>query len=156
MYGGEAYMFEVGSYIMYGKSGVCKVTAIGDPQLSGMDSGQEYYTLEPVYGSETIFIPINAKVLMRPILGKEYARKLLEQIPELLKKFSTQIPQLEQRELPNYYKSLLASGEVMDILRLLSYIYHKRANMEKGGRKLCQTDRLYENRAEELLCSTRC
>ena len=99
-------MFEVGSYIIYGKSGVCKVKAVGEPQLSGIDTEKLYYTLEPVYGSETIFIPIDAKVPMRPILGREEAQELLEQIPQLLAQFGAQLPELEQRELPNYYKSL--------------------------------------------------
>ena len=144
-------MFEVGAYIMYGKSGVCKVKAVGDPQLSGIGVGEVYYTLEPVYGSETIFIPVDAKVRMRPILEKVSAEQLMGEIPALLKEFSEQIPQMEQRELPNYYKSLLESGEISDVLRLLACIYEKRRSMEKGGKKLCQTDKLYESKAEELL-----
>lgn len=144
-------MFEVGSYIIYGKSGVCKVKAVGEPQLSGIDTEKLYYTLEPVYGSETIFIPIDAKVPMRSILGREEAQELLEQIPQLLAQFGAQLPELEQRELPNYYKSLLGTGEILDELRLLACIYAKKNSAERGGKKLCQTDKLYEGKAEELL-----
>lgn len=144
-------MFETGSYIMYGKTGVCKVKAVGEPQLSGIDAGKLYYTLEPVYGSETIFIPVDAKVPMRPILEKEEAQKLLEQIPQLLKQYGAQPPELEQRELPNYYKSLLETGNILDVLQLLAYIYAKKNSAERSGKKLCQTDKLYEGKAEELI-----
>ena len=41
----KVYMFETGSYIMYGKTGVCKVKAVGEPQLSGIDTGKLYYTV---------------------------------------------------------------------------------------------------------------
>lgn len=144
-------MFEVGAYIMYGRSGVCKVREVGKPQLSGMDMDRLYYTLEPLYGSETIFIPVDAKVCMRPILSRQEAEEMLEQIPALLDRYREEIPVLEQRELANYYKSLLETGEFLDTLRLLAYIGVKRNNAEKGGKKLCQTDKVYGSKAEELI-----
>ena len=38
-----------------------------------------------------------------------------------------------------------------DVLQLLAYIYAKKNSAERGGKKLCQTDKLYEGKAEELI-----
>ena len=133
----KVQMFEVNAYLMYAKCGVCQVAAVGEPQCAGLEAGQAYYTLRPVYGNETIFLPVDAKVALRPILAR-------------LEQYAAERPKMEQRALAGYYRDLLKSGEVLDALRLLGYIYGKRQG--KPAYKLCQTDRLYAARAEELLC----
>ena len=145
----KVQMFEVNAYLMYAKCGVCQVEAVGEPQCAGLEAGQAYYTLRPVYGNETIFLPVDAKVALRPILARTQAEALLGEIPALLEQYAAERPKMEQRALAGYYRDLLKSGEALDALRLLGYIYGKRQG--KPAYKLCQTDRLYAARAEELL-----
>ena len=38
-----------------------------------------------------------------------------------------------------------------DWLKLLSYIYRKKEVMRNGGKKLCQTDKIYEDKVEQLM-----
>ena len=49
--------------------------------------------------------------------------------------YTSQPPELEQRELPNYYKSLLETGNILDVLQLLAYIYAKKNSAERSGKK---------------------
>ena len=52
-------MYHTGEFIVYGTSGVCEVTAVGQPAFA-RDEGRLYYTLTPVYGTETIYIPVDS------------------------------------------------------------------------------------------------
>ena len=74
-------MYQVGDLIVYGGTGVCRVMEVG-PQTGG----RLYYTLEPVYGSCRIFTPVeNSKVLMRPIVTRQEAERLIDdQISHLI------------------------------------------------------------------------
>ena len=78
-------MFDIGQQIVYGTTGVCIVNKIGplDP-ASGMGD-RIYYTLLPFYSKEsTIYTPVdNQKIVMRPILTKEEAESLIQEIPEI-------------------------------------------------------------------------
>ena len=73
-------MYHTGEFIVYGTSGVCEVTAVGQPAFA-RDEGRLYYTLTPVYGTETIYIPVDSPVFMRPVISREQAEALIESIP---------------------------------------------------------------------------
>ena len=78
-------MFQVNDLIMYGNHGVCKVMDIGPISLSMVDKNKQFYTLRPVYHNETVvYAPVdNEKSVMRMIISKEDAQKLIEDIPEI-------------------------------------------------------------------------
>ena len=50
-------MYHTGEFIVYGTSGVCEVTAVGQPAFA-RDEGRLYYTLTPVYGTEWSYVKI--------------------------------------------------------------------------------------------------
>ena len=67
-------MFQKGEYVIYGNNGICCIKEIGIPVGTPMGrSGKEYYMLAPVFGSGTIYAPLDTKVFMRPILTKAQA-----------------------------------------------------------------------------------
>ncbi len=78
-------MFETGDYIIYGNNGVCRVEDIGTLDISGVQKGQLYYTLQPVYSKGSkVFTPVNNdKVIMRPILTESEAKKIIDGIGEI-------------------------------------------------------------------------
>ena len=78
-------MFQVGDLIVYGNTGVCRVEKIGTPDLAGVPDGVDYYTLSPYYSQNSkIFTPCdNDKVVMRPIISKREARKIVKEIPSI-------------------------------------------------------------------------
>lgn len=144
-------MFAVGSYVVYGRSGVCRVDAIGNPGLIGFDNTVDYYTLQPVYGTETVYVPVDTQVLLREIMSEEAARQLLDEVPADIVEYRDSIPKIEQKELLNYYRSLISTCEVTDLLKLLTYVNSKKVVNASNGRKLCQTDKTYNSKAEGLL-----
>ena len=56
-------MYQAGDYIVYGTSGVCRVDEIKPSPFEG-EEGRQYYTLTPVTGTETIYIPVDSPVLL--------------------------------------------------------------------------------------------
>ena len=63
-------MYERGVLIMYGNSGVCRVEDVAPMKGSrGAEKNRLYYKLSPVYGSGTIYVPVDTKIFMRPVLA---------------------------------------------------------------------------------------
>ena len=74
-------MYQVGEFIVYGTSGVCEVTAVGQPDFA--EEGQRYYTLTPLRGTETIYVPVDSPVFMRPVITRAQAEALVAAIPSV-------------------------------------------------------------------------
>ncbi|MBR0438025.1 MAG: CarD family transcriptional regulator [Clostridia bacterium] len=144
-------MFDVGTYVMYNRTGVCQVMNIGSNSMPDVFENDDlFYTLKAVYGTEIIYLPVDSDKL-REIVNKEAAELFLKKTPSLIEQFREEDPKVEQRELSNFYKSLLANSDMEDWLKLLSYIYRKKEVMRNGGKKLCQTDKIYEDKVEQLM-----
>ena len=76
-------MFEKGEKIIYGKTGVCEVEDIAERAVPG--GKRLYYTLRPLYQSgNVIFAPADSdKIFMRPIITRQDAEKLIEDVPKI-------------------------------------------------------------------------
>lgn len=144
-------MFQKGKLIMYGNVGVCRVEDVGVPQgLSIADKEKLYYTLRPVYGSGTIYIPVESKVFMRPVISKEQAQELISKIPQIQEE-----PYYgrDQKVLSEQYRSFMQTHECEDLLQLIKTVYVKSKKLTRDGRKPGKTDLQYKKKAEELLHS---
>ena len=75
-------MFSVGDLIVYSETGVCRVEQIGPPPFDPK-AKREYYTLSPMNCRETIYVPVDTQVFMRPILSREAAEELIDRLPEI-------------------------------------------------------------------------
>ena len=51
-------MFKAGDMVVYGGTGVCRVLGVLIPEFA-KKRGTEYYELEPVYESGTIYAPVD-------------------------------------------------------------------------------------------------
>ena len=76
-------MYPEGTLLVYGRNGVCKVLSVGEAPFRGADPHRLYYTLSPLYGNETIYVPVDTRVLLRPILTREEAEALIRSIPSI-------------------------------------------------------------------------
>ena len=78
-------MFGKGEYIVYGTTGVCLVTDITSMSANGQDQEKLYYVLEPVgVRGNRIMTPVeNNKSVLRPVLSREEAYGLIDQIKEV-------------------------------------------------------------------------
>lgn len=142
-------MFEKGSLMIYDTTGVCRVEDIGIPAgLPVANKDKKYYKLAPVFGTGTIYIPVDTKVFMRPVISKEEAESLVRRIPEI----RTDICESHnQKVLEDHYKASLSSHECEDLVQLIKTVYTKKRNLERSGKKTGKTDTQYMKRAKALL-----
>ncbi|MDO4269807.1 MAG: CarD family transcriptional regulator [Eubacteriales bacterium] len=137
-------MYHEGEFIIYGTNGVCKVEAVGRPPFAG-DEARLYYTLAPVFGTETIYIPVDSPVFMRPVLSKDQAEELIETIP-CIEEDEPDTHSL--RLISEHYQAALQSHDCHDLVQLIKTVY---AKSQRGGRRVSQIDQRYRKRAEDLL-----
>lgn len=139
-------MYEPGTLIVYGSTGVCRVEAVGPRQLMrGLT--KTCYTLRPLYSSETIYIPVDTTVFMRSPIGKEQALDLIDRIPgQEDEALPTDLNQAKE-----YYERAMQTHDCEELLRLIRQIYQKSQRVKESKRQPSQTDQRYLKRAEDLL-----
>ena len=140
-------MFSVGNLIVYSGTGVCRVDAIGPPPFDPRCK-TEYYTLTPLRGSETIYVPVYTKVFMRLILSREAAQELIRRIPEIQQ---AQVDNLDYRMLAQRYRTFLDTHSCEDLVQLIKTVYTKSKTNTQHGKKPSKVDQDFQKRAEFLL-----
>lgn len=142
-------MYSIGQLVIYNGSGVCRVDAIGPLNMKEAQTGQDYYTLTPIYEKETIFAPVNTTAYMRPIMTKDEAQALIARIPETPSEVrSNNNPRL----LNEQYQECLKRHDAESLLRLIRGVYLKGQRLARTGKgKLGQVDRNSMDRAEREL-----
>ena len=142
-------MFQKGDLIVYGNMGVCRVEAVEAPAgLPGAGEKKLYYKLDPVYETGTVYIPVDAKVFMRPILTHAQAEALIGRIPEIEE---NPCGGKDQQMLAEHYRSLMRTHDCDDLVQLIKTIYGKNRERTAQGKKPARTEAEYMKRAEELL-----
>lgn len=142
-------MYQTGELILYGGTGVCRVTEIVSKKLSRTGPERLYYVLKPLYQAGTITTPVdNDKVFTRPVISRDEAISLIDQIPNIRAEayHNSNLQQLE-----NHYKSEMESHDCLDLLRLTMSTYQKKLERERAKLKFGAVDRRYMERAEDLL-----
>ena len=142
-------MYKKGDLILYGGTGVCRVTDIVSKQVGRSEPERLFYILEPLYQTGTITTPVeNNKVFTRPVITRDEAMELIDQIPHIEAEVYHN-PNLQQLE--NHYKSAMEDHECMSLLRLTMSTYRKKVEREAKKQKFGAVDRRYMERAENLL-----
>lgn len=143
-------MYQVGDLIVYGGNGVCRVLEI-KPRDTRPGKGQLYYTLEPLHQNCMIFTPVdNPKVFMRPIVSREEAERLIDQIPSMQ---AEAYHSRAMRELTEHYEACIKTHDCLDLLALTMSIHAKKQAAQEQKRKFGAVDGGFLRRAEELLFS---
>lgn len=140
-------MFKVNDYIMYGLTGVCQVVDI--TKESFIDNLQkEYYVLKYIYDNDTIIkIPTdNEKISMRKLLSKEDMSTLINSIPN-----SETIWIDNDRKRNEEFKSILKTGDIENLVKLIRSIYLDKEYKQSIGKKLYKVDDEIMQTAERLL-----
>ena len=142
-------MYQKGDLILYGGTGVCRVVDIVTKQMGRGEPERQFYILEPLYQAGTITTPVdNNKVFTRPVISKDEAIELIDQIPHIQAEVyhNQNLQQLE-----NHYKSEMEDHECLSLLRLTMSTYRKKVEREAKKLKFGAVDRRYMERAENLL-----
>jgi CarD family transcriptional regulator len=126
-------MYKTGDLILYGSTGVCRVTDIAMYDLPGAGKDQLYYVLQPLYHNCIISTPVDTKkVFMRPIISKDEAERLIDMIPSIkADAYHSHV----LRQLEEHYKASLKTYECADLIKLTMSIYTKKRVAEQQKHK---------------------
>lgn len=141
--------FETGSLLVYDTTGVCRVEAVGRPEgIPVSNQEREYYTLTPVFGSGKIYIPVDTKVFMRPVISREEAELLIRKIPQIQEE-NCEIK--NQKILEDQYKEALRAHQCEKLVELIKTAYTRKRYCERNGKRAGKTDLQYLKIAKTLL-----
>ena len=141
-------MFSVGDYIIYGYEGVCKVEAIGHPELSGADKNRMYYRLTPYYRGGTIYAPTDGRISMRPVITKKELESLIPALPKL--PVLCDVP-ADGKQAAVYYREILSGHSCRQLLQLCKTLYAKQTALAKSRKSVNATDLRNWKTAEEMV-----
>lgn len=140
-------MFSVGDYMMYGKSGVCKVTDICRSPFDEKDE-RTYYVLRPVFGAPaTIYTPVNNdKVAFRPLMKADDAHKLIKKIPDI-----ETLTVENEKMRRDVYKGAVSALYPEGFVSVIKTVYVRRQTLASARRHITEADSEYESFAKRAL-----
>ena len=141
-------MFQVGDFIVYSNNGACQIKAVSTPGLDPEAPDRQYYTIQPVYGTETIYVPVDSKVFMRPVMSKGEAEELIARIPEISE---TPDDSKDFHMLTDRYRQVFLSHDCGQLVQLIKTTYLKNRTAVQKGKKPSEVDTRFRKKAEELL-----
>ncbi len=139
-------MYAVNDTVMYGQSGICKITEICDKKF-GRET-LKYYVLRPVYGDNTvIYCPVDSdKVHIRKLLSADEVVALVREMP------AQQGEWIENDNLRKEVQTkILRRGDHKELIALIKTLYQKRTETENSGRRFHRADAEAMAQAEKLL-----
>lgn len=140
-------MFKVGSYVVYGKEGVCRVESICASPIGDESDDKMYYRLIPVYHEGTIYTPVESNVRIRAIVTEDQAKELIAGIKDTaLDTFRNSNPRLTYQ----HYQELMTNHSGENLVYIIKSVYHKK-NTLPPKKKLGQIDEKYCRLAEDML-----
>ncbi|WP_167956435.1 CarD family transcriptional regulator [Anaerosporobacter faecicola] len=141
-------MFEVGTFIVYGLNGVCKVEKVGMMESSSDNKDKLYYTLIPVYitGSRIITPVDNKKVKMRSVMKKEEVMELIRMMKQCEPLWIQ-----DDRKREGIYKQAIKENDSAELVRMIKALYLRKESRLAEGKKATASDEKYFRLAEESL-----
>lgn len=142
-------MYQVGDLVLYGSTGVCRVSEIKKQDFPSTGEQKLYYVLRPLYQECVISTPVDSdKVFIRPIISKAEANRLIDRMPTIhAQAYHSKV----SRELAEHYEALLKSHDCADWVELTMSIYTKKQDALRRKRKFGAVDERFLKRAEDLL-----
>ena len=143
-------MFNIGDFVVYGRSGICEVIDVTTMKMSGVPVDKLYYVLRPYKDKNgKISTPVdNDKIVIRAVISKDEAKELLNQMAEISE---LEIPNEKMREA--MYKESIRSCECMNLIKLIKTIRIRKQERLAIGKKITATDERYVKMAESSLYS---
>lgn len=141
-------MFEKGTVVRYGQTGICRIEDITPLKLTGAE--QEYYILMPLFkAGALLYVPCeNADLVgrMLPPLTPEQIREALSDVRERKAEWTRDFRRRSEES-----KRALGSGDRRDALYLIKNIYLRKREILGEGKRIHTTDDYFLRDAENLL-----
>lgn len=136
-------MYKINDYIIY-KRDVCIIKEIKENYIKGKD----YYRISPITDSSLIInVPVDNDTL-KILPTKEEALNIIESIPQVEEIKS------DDKSLENIYKELLATENLLDLVKIIKTTYLRNQKRKESGKKIGDKDESYFQKAEKYLYST--
>lgn len=141
-------MFEIGTYVLYGANGVCKIEGKTTDKIAGEE--REYYVLAPAgITGAAIMVPADNQALltkMKEIISGDEISRLIEAV-----KKSPLIWENDNKKRNELFGEILARADRKDIMLLIRSILIKKKELALFGKKLTLSDDNMLKRAEKLI-----
>lgn len=141
-------MFKINDNILYGSHGICTISDITEQNFG--NEKKKYYLLHPHNNvSANIYVPMDNKKLinkMKRILSKEEIMDLIKIIPDTDSKWIE-----NKTERNEYFRSIIASGDRQNIIKLIKAIYKHKEDLNSVGKKLHTSDLQFFKEAEKII-----
>lgn len=142
-------MFSTGDMVVYGISGIYRVEGIGCPDIKGCGDRQ-YYTMTPVFGTGTSYVPVDSKVFMRSIMTGSEAEEFISTIPDIeADSFNDRNP----RAVKEHYSASLKSHDLRSMISMIKAIYSHEKAAKRTHRKISTAEQHFMQQAEDLIYS---
>ncbi len=143
-------MFDIGDLLVYGSNGVYRVEDIAPIRhIRGYDPDKTYYKLTSIRRGECVYVPVDGKVFMRPVLACDEAEHLLAALDGIPAKVCQS---RDPRVLREHYQQIIATHRCEELLGLIKSVNAKGRQCAQQGKRLGKTDQDFKKRAETLLC----
>ena len=141
-------MFKVNDTIIYGSEGVCQIVGIEENSFVGIK--KTYYVIKPLgKGGSTTYVPVDSEILiarMRELLTKKEINELIDSLPDETIQWKP-----NERDRKEAYKNILASGNRVELLRMIHAIYLEKKRLEAVHKRLHMIDEHFLKDAEQVL-----
>ena len=137
--------FSIGDYVMYGSSGVCRISGLEKHNFDGQHE-TDYISLVPVSSaSSKYYIPKkNSDSKIRSLISKEQINQLIDEIPDTAATWFS-----DSHERKNAFTSIIKSDDYKQIISMIKALHmHKDLNKRK---KLNSSDENFMRKAESLM-----
>lgn len=140
-------MFEIGNFVVYGVSGVCKIDDIKNLAMGG--EIRKYYVLKPIFTNNeaTIFAPVdNGKVVMRKIMSREDAERFAEEITSI-RPLSVD----NEKARKEIYSEAMSEADPYKWIGIIKCIERRKMILLRNKKKLAEIDMHYDSLAKTSL-----
>ncbi|MFG6331570.1 MAG: CarD family transcriptional regulator [Lachnospiraceae bacterium] len=141
-------MFEKGEYIIYGRSGICRIEDITHLNIAGADKKRLYYVLAPLnIKGNRVYFPVDKKdANARKVITEQEAWELLDEIPDI-----QEIGVANEKLREESYKQALNSCDYRQWVAVIKTLYQRKRTRLAQGKKIGATDERYLKMTEDAL-----
>lgn len=147
-------MFEVGTYVVYGLKGVCKIEEITTLKMGDIPKDRLFYVLSACANSGSrIYTPVEhsegvSGTVMRAVMTKKEAEALIEEMPDIEELW---IENEKQRE--ELFRDTMKTGDCKKWIQVMKTLYLRRKKRLDQGKKTVVSDEKYFRMVQDLLLS---
>lgn len=145
-------MYQINDFISYGKRGVCRISDITTLDISGRGCERSYYCLVPLANSwDTIYTPIDNTKDFKPLVSREEAIQILEELPKI-----EALPPMSRFQLEQTYKQIMQENDPRRLIQLIKYLRSIRLQQLTLRKKVNSSVQRYLAEAKRRLLDTLC